>query len=255
MFSSWWGSSDETPKPLVYPECPSPTTKEDYIALSEQKLKELKELVSSEDWNPIPFTEGDENTTSDIRLWDKETPDQPINCVKVSGTVPASPKEVLELCRTTDISIINKWDSDLLTMTSVEDIAENIKLIHSTYRAIYPVWPREFVAIRSWVEESNGVCYSWGTSINHSRFPEPKDHVRGVLLVSGWIIEPVPGEPGKSVCTRLVRLDPKGYIPSWILNIFKNKSGLILIAIRNYLTSVHEQNEKKEEQEKEQEQH
>jgi len=235
MFSSWWSSSDEAPKPLVYPECPSPTTKEDYITLCQLKLKELKELMSSEGWNPVPFSEGDEIPNSDIRLFDKESPDQPINCVKVSGSLPASPKEILELCRTTDISIINSWDTDLLTMTCVEDITDNIKLIHSTYRAVYPVWPREFVAIRSWIEEDDGTCYSWGTSVNHTGFPEPKEHVRGVLLVSGWVIEPIPGESGKSMCTRLVRLDPKGYIPSWILNLFKNKSGLTLVAIRNYL--------------------
>jgi len=251
MFSSWWGSPDEGSKPLVYPECPSPTTKEEYIAVSEIKLNELKDLVSDKGWNPVPFSEGDENPNSDIRLYDKESPDQPLNCVKVSGLLPASPKEILDLCRTTDVTVINSWDQDLLSISCAEEITENIMLIYSTYRAVYPVWNREFVAVRSWREEEDGTCYSWGTSINHPRFPEPKEYVRGVILVSGWIIQPVPGEPNKSFCTRLVRLDTKGYIPAWILNLFKNKSGLTLVAIRNYVTS--QKKRQKEEEEKKRE--
>jgi len=234
MFSSWW-SNDEAPKALIYPECPSPVTDEDYISLSELKLQELKDLLASDGWTPVPFTEGDENPNSDIRIFDKETPNQPINTVKVSGVLPASPKEILEMCRTTDVNIINFWDQDLLTMACVEDINSNIKVIHSTYQAVYPVWNREFVAVRSWIEEADGTCISWGTSVNHPKFPEPKEHVRGVLLVSGWVASPIPGEPDKSFCTRVVRLDTKGYIPIWVLTFFKNKSGLSLVAIRNYL--------------------
>eukprot|EP01100_Stratorugosa_tubuloviscum_P006167 TRINITY_DN2673_c0_g1_i1.p1 TRINITY_DN2673_c0_g1~~TRINITY_DN2673_c0_g1_i1.p1 ORF type:complete len:155 (-),score=67.47 TRINITY_DN2673_c0_g1_i1:139-603(-) len=144
-------------------------------------------------------------------------------------------KKMLELCTTSNIDILRNWDSDIEAIKSYEEIAPNIYVMHSTYLAPYPVWKREFVAMRCKKQNEDGTCISWGCSINGKKYPEPTEYVRSVLSVSGWILKAIPGEPNKCECTRVARIDPKGYVPAFVVNMFKTKLGSTFVAIRNYL--------------------
>ncbi len=71
-------------------ELPSPKTRADYENLARQCLAELLELEQKgEDvWKRIPFE--CEFGEKDIQLFEK--PDSTVNCIKVVGSVPCSPK-------------------------------------------------------------------------------------------------------------------------------------------------------------------
>eukprot|EP01102_Stenamoeba_stenopodia_P018660 TRINITY_DN6886_c0_g1_i2.p1 TRINITY_DN6886_c0_g1~~TRINITY_DN6886_c0_g1_i2.p1 ORF type:complete len:144 (-),score=26.17 TRINITY_DN6886_c0_g1_i2:213-644(-) len=141
------------------------------------------------------------------------------------------------MCKCTDVNVLKQWDTEVEQMKTIQKFNDNIQLVYSSYNAPYPVWKREFVAIRCHKEEDDGTCISWGASVNHKDFPTPKDYVRGVIVVSGWHLRPVEGQPNKTLCTRVVQLDPKGWIPSTVVNMYKTKSGQALVAIRNHLNS------------------
>jgi len=55
------------------------------------------------------------------------------------------------------------------------------------------------------------------------------------VLRTAFFIEGVPGEPNKSILTRLVTADPKGSIPTWVINKGKVKSASGFILIRKSL--------------------
>jgi len=82
----------------------------------------------------------------------------------------------------------------------------------------------------------DGTFFVWGTSINRNDTPQTSGYVRGVITVSGWVIEPVAGDANASQVTRLFRIDPKGNIPTFAVNMFKTKAGLGLLAVRNFLS-------------------
>lgn len=235
MLGGWFGgaAAPVVPEPLVYPECETPTSAADYEALATRKYQNFLDLVNSEDgWTRLEFLEPGH---TDIEIYDRVSPDSAINCTKTIAILPASPKTILELCKCTDVEALKQWDADVEQIKTIEKINENLQLVYSSYNAPYPVWKREFVAIRATQELSDGTCVSYGASVNHKDFPTPKEHVRGCIVVSGWHLKPVEGNPNATRCTRVVQLDPKGWIPSTVVNMFKNKSGLSMVAIRNHL--------------------
>lgn len=233
MFSGWFGSAPAAPEPLVYPECESPQTPADYEALAARKFQHFLDLVNSDEgWTRLEFLEPGH---TDIELYDRALSDSSINCVKSVAILPASPKAVLELCKCTDVDTLKQWDAEVEQIRTVEKINDNIQLVYSSYNAPPPVWKREFVAIRATKELEDGTCISYGASVNHKDFPTPTDYVRGCIVISGWHLRPVEGNPNATRCTRVVQLDPKGWIPSSVVNMYKTKSGQALVSIRNYL--------------------
>jgi hypothetical protein len=68
-----------------------------------------------------------------------------------------------------------------------------------------------------------------GVGINHNR-PVESGRVRGKLTIGSWIIEPT--ESGKCKITRLIHTDPKGSVPSFLVNYTVNKTGEQVVSAR-----------------------
>src|SRR5438045_1477103 len=52
------------------------------------------------------------------------------------------------------------------------------------------------------------------------------------FIFVGWKISPIAGNPNACFQYRIVQLDPKGWIPVQIVNLFKNKAGESLVQQR-----------------------
>ena len=58
-------------------------------------------------------------------------------------------------------------------------------------------------------------------SIETDLVPVEDGYVRGQLLHSGWVLDPFGGEDKETFCTYVLALDPKGWAPSWLVNMFR----------------------------------
>jgi len=145
--------------------------------------------------------------------------------VKTEGTLKVSPETAFALVSETSMDSRKRWDTELLYYNVVDTIADNILLTHVGFKTPFPVTSRDFCAIRCSTEE-DGVRYIWGCSVISSAVPENAEgkFVRGMIIVSGFVFKPVDGEPDQCLITNVNQVDPKGWIPAWVVNLGKGKS-------------------------------
>eukprot|EP01120_Amphizonella_sp_Union-15-10_P009910 TRINITY_DN385_c0_g1_i1.p1 TRINITY_DN385_c0_g1~~TRINITY_DN385_c0_g1_i1.p1 ORF type:complete len:369 (-),score=71.83 TRINITY_DN385_c0_g1_i1:25-1131(-) len=210
--------------------CESPTTRQEYEALAAKTLEECLQLAEGPGWSLI-----NHGYDSDVRLYDKTEPGSPVNFIKTEAIFEASPQEVMDLASVEDFNKRRQWEPELKHFEVVEVISPSISVIYQQYSAPYPVQDRDFVAFKAVQKLPDGVLISFGTSINHPRKPPNKDQcVRGVGL-SALILKPIEGEPFKTLTIRIIRLDPMGMIPKFVINLGRNKAVLAVIKFQNYV--------------------
>jgi len=221
-----WGAEAQ----VVYPECESPITHEEIQALGEKKFQEFISLCDGPGWTKVNFS------VADIQVFTKSTSDSNLYSQKAIGELSGSPFSIAEKAFCTDDSIVKKFDRDIKQIKVLKVESQDIVLYQSQHTTPFPVTHREFVAFRFRKITSDGTYYVWGTSVNNKDVPQSSGHVRGVISVSGWILRPVEGNPNLTNCTRIFRIDPKGNIPTIVVNMYSTKSGNQLVEFRNYLT-------------------
>jgi len=64
----------------------------------------------------------------------------------------------------------------------------------------------------------NGIYVSLGRSMKSSFYPEKPGRVRGTILASGYVVEPIPGDPNSSKVYYVAQVDPRGWVPAWAVN-------------------------------------
>jgi len=205
----------------------------DIAKIAEKKFDQLIALIKESGWDDVPFTESGH---TDIKVLCKVgTGPDGVQCQQAIGKLSAPPKKVFEMAFSTEHSEVKRYDPDTLSIKVVHEVSSDIKIYQSTHSTPFPVTSREFLALRCRKVASDGTCYVWGASINRKDILQLSGHVRGVIAVSGWIIEPVKDDPNSSMVRRVFKVDPKGSIPTMVVNMFKTKAGLQLVAIRKYL--------------------
>jgi len=130
-----------------------------------------------------------------------------------------------------------KWDIELIEIKHLRTISENFKLYWTSYNAPYPVTQRCFITITWYVpptETEAGIALS--TSVNYPDYKDESGFVRGCSRISGWIIQPIQHSPNTCKVTRIIQLDPKGWIPAMIINSMKTKPGLHITNLRKFIT-------------------
>jgi len=234
MFSSLWGGSSG--QEVVYPDLPTPQTKEEYLQLAKDKLKSVLEEELPKELLSLQFDDFGDRGWDGIELYDRPPePDQP-NCqgVKVIGTLPGTPKEIYEFLW--DVPTRKRIEPDLLEIEIVESIDNDLDVLRTRYGAPFPVSAREFVAIRyRFANEEDNEYYIVSFSINHKAVKSDSSAVRGVLGVNALIIRPVPGKDDKTELIRIVDVEPKGNIPNFVVNMTKTSAGGFVVLLRKEL--------------------
>eukprot|EP01104_Vermistella_antarctica_P010503 TRINITY_DN2809_c1_g1_i1.p1 TRINITY_DN2809_c1_g1~~TRINITY_DN2809_c1_g1_i1.p1 ORF type:complete len:232 (-),score=57.03 TRINITY_DN2809_c1_g1_i1:151-846(-) len=227
---SWFGGSAE-PVPCVYEECETPKTEEEYLALDEKQYTKMRTLSLNDDgWSTIPLED-----MEDLELFERADLGGSINAIRVVALMPGSQQECFALNRETDLERVHKWDADVIETKIHKQISENVEVMYSTHNAPFPVTNRSFVYLRSKRVDEDGAIFSTSISINDDEYPVDSNFVRGVNQ-SQWCFLPVEGNDKQCKLIRVVAIDPKGSIPTWIVNSHKKKGADLLVTLRKVLT-------------------
>jgi len=207
----------------VYPELATPISKEDYENLADKLEKDLIAHVEGiSTFHLIQDQDG-------VALYDKILADSPVHLIAAVGDIPVSPKAIADGLWTSNLERRKKWDHDLLDYQIKEEISPTIQVVYQIYSAPTPVAPREVVAIRAFKEKA-GAYIIWGGSINYALVKGSSANIRAAAFVSGWYIQPIEG--GKSKIFHIVQVDPKGWIPPFVVNASKIKPAFRLVELR-----------------------
>jgi hypothetical protein len=135
--------------------------------------------------------------------------------------VNAPAKAIFNACFFTTKEAAQKTDEELLEWKVVKSINDNTVVLYTGHSTPIGVTNRETLVVRGWDEE-NGTIYIYSVSVNDPEVPSVDGRVRSVVHVGGWIIEPVE-DGSKCNVTRVFQLDPKGSIPSFVVNMYIGK--------------------------------
>ncbi len=94
-----------------------------------------------------------------------------------------------------------------------------VRVTRTHFVAPFPVYPREFIDMRTWVEGGDKIIFG-AQSINFPESPWSADHVRGVSW-NGIIMELLPNKATRIVFMGYV--DPMGWVPHAVIAVFRAK--------------------------------
>lgn len=91
---------------------------------------------------------------------------------------------------------------------------------------------RDFVMARAVRVNDDGSILANHVSIEHPEKGDQKGFVRGEIDVSGYYI--VPKSDNSCTCYYVVQLDPKGWIPTVVVNAVASKQPLVLAKLKKH---------------------
>eukprot|EP01091_Cochliopodium_minus_P005568 TRINITY_DN15477_c0_g1_i1.p1 TRINITY_DN15477_c0_g1~~TRINITY_DN15477_c0_g1_i1.p1 ORF type:complete len:233 (-),score=73.35 TRINITY_DN15477_c0_g1_i1:141-839(-) len=229
MFSFWSGNDD---KSHLLEELETPKTSSDYEKIMNDAFEYLENSESKgwvkidlvdEKYNGIELFELNEGENGIIELKSKTT---------IKGTTP---EEFLKM-KMLGYEERKKMETDLLKLNMIEQIDKNIQVVLLHMSAPTPVSSREFVSVRGHKTKEDGTILFASKSINREDVKVESGFVRGVAR-TGSVFAPVYDENKKIVGTEITnidKLDPKGWIPTFVINAGKNRPADRLIGWRAY---------------------
>jgi len=182
----------------------------------------LKQLIAE--------TEGWENIKNSQELVAfKRKTDSGIHLIKAIAEMDRSPEEVFNIIW--DYERKHEWDEMLLESTLVQEFESDLRVLYNRFHAPWPVSERDFVfASKKYIEDSGSILVV-GCSVD-AGVPERNKTVRGEILASGFYIEKL--SETRCRVTYLVNVDPKGSLPTWLVNKMSGKQCNNLIKIRDF---------------------
>ncbi|XP_026790656.1 stAR-related lipid transfer protein 13 isoform X2 [Pangasianodon hypophthalmus] len=157
----------------------------------------------------------------------------PLRRWRVSVEVEAPPSVVLNRV----LRERHLWDVDLLQWRVCEVLDKQTEIFQYVLNRMPPHPSRDFVVLRSWrTDLPRGACSLVSVSIEHDECPLVGG-VRGVVLESGYLLEPCGS--GKSRLTHICRVDLKGRTPEWYNKAFGHLCAAEAARIRNSFQPIH----------------
>ena len=190
----------------------------DYSELATQAIhqasQQVESLLSSPDWEYL----GDPD---DIHCY-KRTLENGINMTKGVGLINKSAEEIRSLLWTYNRK--KEWDDSLEEIYVISQFSEDFRLIYQRFSAPWPVSGRDFVFATKYYSTEQGILII-GQSID-ANIPIKDGIVRGEVICSAYLLKPLSNT--STEVTYMVAIDPKGSIPTFIVNSVGKKQCLIV---------------------------
>jgi len=214
--------SDELP--LKVPAGPFTALPEDYKALDAHiiheilcvaGLKKLSQLKDGKDEKEIHWKSiGEKNGIQMDYAWVQGSNNY---FFKGFGRIPASLKVVEGAMR--DISNMKVMDPMCQYTETIKTIDKDHHIYYAYFKMPPLIWWRDFCWYAVDQTLPDGTFVTTGKSIITDLCPDKSGMVRGEIRASGYILQPVADKPNECDVTYIVQTDPKGWIPTWVVNI------------------------------------
>lgn len=211
-----------------YSELQTPKTPQEFQETRKSFLEEMKNLVLSKDWKMESETDG-------TVMESHSNPGSNIHMTRCTRTFDDVSKFENFADQLFDSSLEKKQAiyEDMLENKELKHIDDKNHVVFSQFKAPFPTWKREFVMLKSREVEKDGSHLITSCSINYEDSPFSKGFVRGVAKTA-MLVTPLK-EENKIRVIKVDYVDPKGWIPIWLLNSLKGKSINNINKMQGYL--------------------
>jgi hypothetical protein len=159
--------------------------------------------------------------TAELTLWRKVSAEAAINIVKIktffADVEPATMYDVLH-----DHYFRREWDSHIIDGSIVEMIDGFNEVGYYSCSMPMPLSKRDFLNHRTWrVFPDSNTWVIFNHSVTHPGCPDRSGFQRGWSYLSGYMLRK--REAGGTDLTYYTQSDPRGWIPSWLINWVSTK--------------------------------
>jgi hypothetical protein len=198
-----------------------------YEKEAEEALKFFRsEATSTEGWQLI-------GEKSDVKSEKKfiQGDSSPVPLVRGVGIVKdATPLQLLPIVALPGARL--QWDARLEEGHILEKYARRRQEFYTVQKGAFMVQPRDIVGVQDTIFGDDGSIELFQTSIvDDKKAPQVSGKTRATLTVAGWHIKPVGAD---TQLTYVVKVNPNGSLPSWLVNTIMNESPLLVSKVREY---------------------
>uniref|UniRef100_K3WTW4 START domain-containing protein n=1 Tax=Globisporangium ultimum (strain ATCC 200006 / CBS 805.95 / DAOM BR144) TaxID=431595 RepID=K3WTW4_GLOUD len=203
----------------------------DFHAFGEDSVQILLDRQSGQDklttWNLV-----DSQAKGGVKIWKGQVQGSSWSPFKVSRHINADKATIQHAL--IDPDLLLKMDDMTSSVRILKSVDEEGKLTlrQLATRAIFPVSAREFVIVTYATTLPDGRMIIASRSLPLEGVQLTDGAVRGITVISGYIIEEVKSASGKPCCdvTLLAHADLAGYIPSKIVNLLGTSTTVKILA-------------------------
>jgi len=206
------------------------TTLESVKDVTEKAFADLLAVFENKDegWKPVKVKHG-------VQLNSKSTEESAIHRFNGRCIVECSDIDWL-FKAVAGIVYMKELDPSTVTCTILHSFDEDHDIIYIRYTAGVPlVSDRDFVYLENRKQLDDGTKLLVGYSVEDPDDKHTSDCVRGVVHVSGYAMRPGK-EPGTIEVLYQLQIDPKGWLPIWLVNmLFLDNSIQVFDNMRNLI--------------------
>eukprot|EP01122_Echinamoeba_exundans_P016782 TRINITY_DN861_c0_g1_i1.p1 TRINITY_DN861_c0_g1~~TRINITY_DN861_c0_g1_i1.p1 ORF type:complete len:163 (+),score=57.49 TRINITY_DN861_c0_g1_i1:279-767(+) len=105
----------------------------------------------------------------------------------------------------------------------IEMLGKGVEIGYYSAKMPMGITNRDFVNLRAWkASPKKGEWIIFNHSVKHKDAPENKSFVRAISIRTGYFLKKIEGKPGVQFIY-YSQSDPKGWIPSWVMNTVGTK--------------------------------
>ncbi|XP_032993493.1 START domain-containing protein 10-like [Lacerta agilis] len=153
---------------------------------------------------------------SGISVWEQVVPHADLAVYRIKGSIDmagVTAETAYDVLHDTEYR--SMWDINLVETHEIARLTDNADVSYYAWKCPKPLRNRDVVTLRSWsVLDKAYIILNF--SVKHPKYPPRKGTVRAASRLAGYLVQPT----GHDSCrmTYLAQLDPKGFLPKWIVN-------------------------------------
>lgn len=197
--------------------------------LCKETFKKFMNILEDDNWVLSSTT-----TLADSRVFNmfEMNTDLKFPALKCVGVVKNTPEKILDFFVNASLENRKKVTPNLSKYKIVKDIDSDIHLLHYVYKAPFPVKSRDFCLKRFIYRIDKNILICAISTIDDA-LPPLKKYIRGEIIISGYYFETISDKETK--ITSIIHIDPKGWIPNFVVKASKNGELAELINLAEFI--------------------
>ena len=152
-----------------------------------------------------------------VEVFSKKIPGSPLLAFRGETIIDAPIERIYSVLVSLDPKVRLAWVDRLIGTANLEIISDHEGTIYHLFDLPWPVADRDYVLyIKGYRDKETGRVYLNLRSVDHPDAPDPPG-VRAITTFTGY--ELIPLSKGKTRVSVEVLTDPRGLIPSWLVNL------------------------------------
>jgi len=150
-----------------------------------------------------------------VKVWDQKSSESAINIVKLKAKLDVEALILYDVLHDPDYR--REWDENMVEGYLIEQLDPTNDVGYYSAKAPVPmVKGRDFVNQRSWRVRNDTEYLIFNHSVVHPKKPVDSNFVRANSIRSGYLVRVDPA--GGSSLTYITQADPRGWIPTALIN-------------------------------------